>query len=319
LNTTSNSNKKNKNSKSPEQLQLLKLFFDLPHIKLPLDSSDNLQSTTPTTTPEIQNIEYDDYSDQYDYLDDEDYYYDDSSSYDYYDSKYNASSLEDTLADYKRTKKEVTVTSSITSRSLAKKINVAHKRGCKQLFVKAIDEKRAIKKDEQLIVNRRNVRVCERRGIVMPVYCDRPVTTPSPYTRSSRPIHSHTELRKEDQDLALAIQASLTVNPTVAGGLTYQQIMELATRELNPNDYELLLLLDESVAKKTTSASKVDALPRIKAVDGHLTSKCTICQSDYELEELLIQLPCAHLFHDACLTRWLTTQSTKCPLDAKEI
>jgi hypothetical protein len=39
---------------------------------------------------------------------------------------------------------------------------------------------------------------------------------------------------------------------------------------------------------------------------------CAVCLGRYEADDLLIRLPCEHLFHEACIGRWLETDGT-CP------
>ena len=39
---------------------------------------------------------------------------------------------------------------------------------------------------------------------------------------------------------------------------------------------------------------------------------CAVCLGRYEADDLLIRLPCDHLFHEACIGRWLETDGT-CP------
>jgi len=39
---------------------------------------------------------------------------------------------------------------------------------------------------------------------------------------------------------------------------------------------------------------------------------CSVCLSQYDAADLLIRLPCAHLFHEACISRWLQ-QDGSCP------
>ncbi|CAF1136929.1 unnamed protein product [Adineta ricciae] len=41
--------------------------------------------------------------------------------------------------------------------------------------------------------------------------------------------------------------------------------------------------------------------------------KCTICLSEYDLNECVRRLPCMHLFHIECVDRWLM-QSKRCPM-----
>jgi len=39
---------------------------------------------------------------------------------------------------------------------------------------------------------------------------------------------------------------------------------------------------------------------------------CAVCLCNYEDDDVLIQLPCEHLFHESCISRWLS-QDSSCP------
>jgi len=39
---------------------------------------------------------------------------------------------------------------------------------------------------------------------------------------------------------------------------------------------------------------------------------CAVCLCNYEESDVLIQLPCEHLFHENCISRWLS-QDSSCP------
>jgi len=45
---------------------------------------------------------------------------------------------------------------------------------------------------------------------------------------------------------------------------------------------------------------------------GEETELCPVCLSSYELDEMLLRLPCEHLFHEQCIARWLQ-QDSSCP------
>ncbi|KAJ3130194.1 hypothetical protein HK098_005441 [Nowakowskiella sp. JEL0407] len=45
---------------------------------------------------------------------------------------------------------------------------------------------------------------------------------------------------------------------------------------------------------------------------------CAVCLEDYEDGDVLRELPCKHLFHSACIDRWLTSRSNECPLCKRE-
>ena len=102
-------------------------------------------------------------------------------------------------------------------------------------------------------------------------------------------------------------------------------LLELQTRDITPEDYDLLLELDSKVKAKTVEANKVAAIPDRKISvssdsgssdrdDGKPRPTCVIC-----LEEMVNcmskTLPCGHAFHSKCISRWLTENSRFCPVD----
>lgn len=48
---------------------------------------------------------------------------------------------------------------------------------------------------------------------------------------------------------------------------------------------------------------------RVHAMDAC----CAICQDEYALNESIIRLPCRHIFHEACVLKWLEKHRT-CPM-----
>ena len=91
----------------------------------------------------------------------------------------------------------------------------------------------------------------------------------------------------------------------------------LQHREIRPEDYELLLHLDASVANKTAPESLVTTLPSFVFAAEVTTSAnhCAICMEEYKDQDTLTKLPCAHDFHQSCIERWLLNSSPNCPLD----
>jgi len=91
----------------------------------------------------------------------------------------------------------------------------------------------------------------------------------------------------------------------------------LQTRDLTPEDFELLALLDNAVANESPDAaakeSLIDFLPRVCASDSRCgTSECAVCLSDFEDNQLVTQLPCRHCFCTGCIASWLS-QRPQCP------
>ncbi|XP_047133102.1 uncharacterized protein LOC100214627 isoform X1 [Hydra vulgaris] len=65
---------------------------------------------------------------------------------------------------------------------------------------------------------------------------------------------------------------------------------------------------------KPTPQHILDSLPRLKVTIAQLASKasCCICFGEYTLNEDILQFPCNHFYHSACVLNWLKIKST-CP------
>ncbi len=123
------------------------------------------------------------------------------------------------------------------------------------------------------------------------------------------------ELTREERELTEAMRQSLQADTQAFGGLTYQQLLELQTRDLTPEDYERLLMLDNTVKPKTLSEDALAKFARSSASAQHTEQLCTVCQMNYCEGEQLCTLKCGHYFHADCITQWLGNASTKCPID----
>ena len=87
-------------------------------------------------------------------------------------------------------------------------------------------------------------------------------------------------------------------------------------RDITPEDYELLLQLDDDVAPKTVSQELLNKLETATPSKLRLTGElCSICMEQFKVEDLLKKLTCGHCFHSPCVDRWLTYSSCACPLD----
>ena len=95
-----------------------------------------------------------------------------------------------------------------------------------------------------------------------------------------------------------------------------EKLIELQNRELIPEDYELLLTLDETVkTTKTVERSVVDGLRQSTVKEKSKGELCTICMEAYKRGQKLTILTCNHRFHSSCIEHWLLAASDKCPLD----
>eukprot|EP00439_Symbiodinium_sp_Y106_P015283 s7872_g2.t1 len=101
-------------------------------------------------------------------------------------------------------------------------------------------------------------------------------------------------------------------------GLLPSDVSELLFRDIVPEDYEMLLQLDDAVEKRVASTEGVDALPSASE-DDFAGQNCTVCLAALERDEDIAKLPCTHVFHRRCVAKWLTEQKRACPLCNEEI
>jgi Ring finger domain len=151
--------------------------------------------------------------------------------------------------------------------------------------------------------------------------------TPSDARQAALEAEERAREREEEMILEQVIAES-RANAQIAEspaeqGLTEALMRELMTRELTPEDYELLLGLDAAVeCKHLSEADLAEFNTRIHAAsdcaDGDAVD-CRVCLCEFEDEEEKMTLPCGHEFHKVCVTQWLTTQSTQCPIDNLEV
>lgn len=135
-------------------------------------------------------------------------------------------------------------------------------------------------------------------------------------------------------------------------------LLALQHRDLDPEDYDLLLRLDERVKPKTAETSLLDSL-RVEVVtepevffdasaavdvsdsstltavdqltsspseqpDGYIDADapltvCGVCLEQYDVGQRRKYLPCGHAFHADCIDSWLSQSSLNCPLDGLPI
>lgn len=139
---------------------------------------------------------------------------------------------------------------------------------------------------------------------------------------SKQPLKTHVPFRvrrPKQQDHPAALKYELradNIPKTDVAGDIMRLMIDLQHRDLSPEDYELLLRLDDGVAPKTVSTTVLQSI-QIVTVDvaGLIGELCSICMELYEKSHRIKTLPCKHSFHADCIDHWLATSSVNCPLD----
>lgn len=103
----------------------------------------------------------------------------------------------------------------------------------------------------------------------------------------------------------------------LACGLCSGEVFDLLFREITPEDYDMLLRLDETVTRQTASASSIDRLPTSKGEEV-LGEDCCVCLAAFETEDVVATLPCRHRFHQKCIAKWLGECRKTCPMCGEE-
>ena len=100
-------------------------------------------------------------------------------------------------------------------------------------------------------------------------------------------------------------------------GLTRHQVRLLEEREITPDDYTLLLILEHAQHTPRRAGLRAADLSRalqaaVPAV-ARTRSSCAVCLELVQPWERGAKLRCGHAFHRKCITTWLQTKNS-CPL-----
>lgn len=101
-------------------------------------------------------------------------------------------------------------------------------------------------------------------------------------------------------------------------GLLPSQVCDLLERDITPEDYEMLLKLDEGIQRPTADKDVVEALPTACG-ERFLGESCSICLLPFEKRDTVKVLECEHMFHRDCISKWLEQHKSSCPLCGREV
>lgn len=106
-------------------------------------------------------------------------------------------------------------------------------------------------------------------------------------------------------------------------GLTQAEIRSLCSRDITPEDYDMLLQLDDGVSKNPSGlldAVECERLPRPHSASSYEGKECAVCLAELSKNDDMCVLQCCqHVFHKQCIVQWLTCVKAKCPLDGSDV
>ncbi len=166
-------------------------------------------------------------------------------------------------------------------------------------------------------IQRLGLELYQRRTAVYATSKKPPQGTSGTNSAYSKSRHSTSCLTKSKGDHPATIKYTLHKDNIRHGaGDAVLHLIDIQHRELTPEDYELLLRLDDDIAPKTVPTSILRSIQvvtvDVAAVVGEL---CSICMELYQASQKVKTLPCRHTFHADCIDCWLTSSSHNCPLD----
>lgn len=95
----------------------------------------------------------------------------------------------------------------------------------------------------------------------------------------------------------------------------FSNLFNSLSRGLNMEDVTIALKNEE------LNALKKERYYDIKIKNPALAkyTTCNICLDEYNDDSHCIILPCEHIYHNECITKWLGQNSNKCPVCKKEV
>lgn len=115
-------------------------------------------------------------------------------------------------------------------------------------------------------------------------------------------------------------RSSSRANRSLMCGLEENEVFDLLYRDITPEDYDMLLRLDEMVPKRTATADTLAHL-RLRIHGERLHEVCGVCLAPFDPSDdvLAVSCPAKHEFHRQCISKWLTECNKTCPVDHAEL
>lgn len=97
------------------------------------------------------------------------------------------------------------------------------------------------------------------------------------------------------------------------------EVSSLQYREITPEDYQTLLLLDEGEKNFPLKLNQFQNLEKRLCNSLEAESSCPICLERFSKATKCVVLPCGHVLHLKCGQNWLTTYKNECPVDHTKV
>ena len=102
---------------------------------------------------------------------------------------------------------------------------------------------------------------------------------------------------------------------------TFRELQLLQLREIGPEDYDLLMLLNAKPSTKVLTEPELRQVTDFFCAPCDTDTSCAVCLNDMQAGEELCRLACTgrHVFHSNCIGEWLRTASRCCPVDQHDL
>lgn len=127
-----------------------------------------------------------------------------------------------------------------------------------------------------------------------------------------------TNARQEPANHSLAAASLLELlAPTQLDTTPHNNMMEAFVRHMSSSTANAPALVGTPPASSAVirNLPKVHVKPQPNDPAGQI---CPVCTDEFELAEVVVELPCGHHFHNTCVVAWLNRHCT-CPVCRREL